>query len=311
MIRKDQLFSILMVVGILLLYPNVVRAIPEDSAQQDIRIYQVNESAIPVKSASVSAEIIWRPELLTASAAAVIDIDSGAILFEKNGRSMVFPASTTKLMTAIIAREDYPLDQVVTLTEIPKLEGTSINFRAGEQVTVLDLLRAALIQSSNEAALFLAENHPGGEGEFIKEMNQKVVELQLHNTNFTNAIGFDEIGHYSSARDLALLSRSFMNDPVLREIVATKTTSISDVRGWYRHQIWNTHHLLNPEAGFIGIKTGTTNGAGEVLITEVDRGNHRLLFVVLGSTDRYQETLKLLEWVENSFTWVENISQIE
>lgn len=310
-LRPDQIFSVFIMAGLLLFYPSAMKVIPVAAEEPRIRVFQIETTRIPVKLPVLLEQVDWQPENLTASAAAIIDIESGAILFEKNPNSLLFPASTTKLMTALVARDIYPLEQIVTINQVPNVDGASIGFRNGEQVTIHDLLKATLIQSGNEAAILLAQNHPDGESEFINLMNQKAAELELKNTNYKNVMGFDNPGHYSSARDLALLSRYFMKDPILKEIVATKTTFIGDVRGWYRHQIWNTHRLLNPEAGFIGIKTGTTEGAGEVLITEVDRNGHRLLFVVLGSQDRYQETLKLLDWSEKSFAWVENISQIE
>lgn len=337
-IRIDQFLAILVTVGLLLFYPTSSQPEKTVATEPLVRVYQVKGSLIPIRKSqesnseedsategqvldlatasatqtqSSSLSPSWQPEQIIASAASVIDIDSGSILFEKNPDELLFPASTTKLMTAIIAREVYSLDQVITINQVPDLEGASIGFVSGEQVTVDDLLKASLIQSGNEAALLLAQNYPDGESAFVELMNKKAQELELKDTHYQNSIGFDAHGHYSSAKDLALLSRYFMRDPVLKEIVATKTTTVGDVRGWYRHQIWNTHKLLNPEEGFVGIKTGTTEGAGEVLITEVDRNNHRLLFVVLGSHDRYQETLKLLDWVENSFIWVENINQIE
>lgn len=310
-IRLDQYFSIILTSGLILLYPSAMKISQAVAVETPATIFQIDMAKIPLKNSLEGEQNSWKPEFLTASSASVIDIDSGTILFEKNADDLLYPASTTKLMTALVARELYSLDQIVVINQVPNINGASIGFRNGEQVTVSDLLKAMLIQSGNESAVLLAQNYPEGEAEFINLMNQKAIELGLKNSKFMNAMGFDYLGHHSSASDLAILSRHFMEDPILREIVATKTTFISDTRGWYRHQIWNTHRLLNPDQGFVGIKTGTTDGAGEVLITEVDRNNRRLLFVVLGSKDRYQETLNLLDWSEKSFTWVENISQIE
>jgi D-alanyl-D-alanine carboxypeptidase (penicillin-binding protein 5/6) len=324
-LRVDQHLSLLILSGLMLWLPLNRPTNAIIAAENLIRVYQINTAPVPIKksesylsnlapiiaSGSATRESSWSPDQLTASAAAVIDLSSGAILFEKNSKELVFPASTTKLMTALIVKDNYNLDQVISLVEVPRIDGASIGLQPNEQLTIKDLLKATLIQSGNETALILAQNYPGGTASFVNAMNRKAVELHLFDTHFSNVMGFDQAGHYSSARDLALLSRYFMQDELLREIVSTKTTSIGDVRGWYKHQIWNTHQLLNPAEGIIGVKTGTTEGAGEVLITQVDRNGRQLLFVVLGSKDRYQETKNLISWSENSFVWVENLDQIE
>lgn len=321
-IRKDQAFSLIIALVLLLILPVRPGHVLEELSENLLTTYQIESSSVPVlKSESQLGGLLfqaqaqgsnnWSPDNLTASAAAVIDLDSKSVLFEKSASGKYLPASTTKLMTAIVARQEYQLGDEVQINEVPKIVGASIGFINGEKITVRDLLKASLIQSGNESAILLAEHHPGGADEFIRLMNQKAQELHLDQTHFANVTGLDHPDHYSSAKDLALLSRKFMSDSVLREIVATKTTTIGDVRGWYRHQIWNTHRLLNPDEGFVGVKTGTTDGAGEVLITQVERNDRKLLFVLLGSLDRYEETLSLLEWVESNYTWVENNAYLE
>lgn len=321
-LRFDQLLVCGVLLAVLIIAP-MTEGRTEPVAEPPVPVYQIASAPVPYISGTSDTELgiiaqaqaasnsAWTPEQLTASGAAVIDLNSGAILFEKNPRQLLYPASTTKLMTALVARELFELDQVATIAAVPKVAGASIGFLNGEQVTIESLLKAALIQSGNEAAMLLSEQHPNGPEAFVAHMNVKAKQLHLSDTQFSNVMGFDGPQHYSTARDLALLSRAFMQDSFLRETVGTKTTTISDTRGWYRHQIWNTHQLLNPEAGVVGIKTGTTDGALEVLITQLEKNDIGILVVVLGSQDRYADTRNLLEWVAREYKWLENPSELE
>lgn len=321
-LRPDQLVASLLIVGILVALPTTIVVQQEGFIASEIPVYQVQSAPVPflddpqtaismINQAQAASNSAWVPDQLTASAAAVIDARSGAILFEKNGHTQLYPASTTKLMTALVARELFTFDQVATISAVPRVAGASIGFVPGEQVTIGDLLKASLIQSGNEAAIILSEQHPEGSAAFIEAMNDKAAQLHLNDTHFVNVMGFDAPDHYSTARDLAILTRAFMQDAFLRETVGTKTTTISDTRGWYSHKIWNTHQLLNPEAGIVGVKTGTTEGALEVLITQLETDSRTIVVVLLGSQDRYQETKQLLNWVAQSYRWLENPSELE
>lgn len=240
---------------------------------------------------------------LSASSAVVIDQKSGSILLDKNSREKFLPASTTKLMTALIVREIYKLDEVVRIEEIPPNPDVKIYFRPGTELTVNNLLQAMLIQSNNEAALAFALHHPEGEKGFVKAMNDKAVSLNLKNTHFQNPVGLDADDQYSTAFDLSLLGREVMKDEVIRAIVRQPRSLVTDLTGSSALYVSTTNSLLYRDPTITGIKTGTTGGAGEVLISQVDRFGHPIMIVVMGSIDRESDTLKIIDWIYQNYRW--------
>ncbi len=326
-IRADQIISLIALGLVILLYRSLenldqtVPALADWQFQREKLVYstqmmpiplwrtpQATDSANSLIQADITVETPESPEAmlasLTATSAAIIDLDSSAILLAKNGTEKLLPASTTKLMTAIIARELFQLDEVVTVTEPPMVNGAAVIFHQGEQLTMDSLIQALLIQSGNDAALIIAKHHPAGETGFVRDMNLKAQTLNLTNTHFQNAIGFDHPEHYSTAIDLALLSREAMKDEVIRAIVRQPRTLITDITGTRQHFLYSTHLLLSQDPTVVGIKTGTTEGAGEVLITQVEREGRRILVVVMGSSDRYLDTKKLIEWTYSHYQWL-------
>jgi serine-type D-Ala-D-Ala carboxypeptidase (penicillin-binding protein 5/6) len=241
---------------------------------------------------------------LTAQAVVIVDVASGARLFEKNPRQLVAPASTTKLMTALVALETFQPDESLVVPPGAKLEGATAALFPGEELTVYSLLQASLIQSANDAAYTLAAGHPEGIEGFVAAMNKKAQLLGMNNTSFTNPIGFDHAQNYSTAFDLAILARQVMNDEMLQEIVSMPSAQITDVSGATRHWLTSTHQLIGKHPEVVGVKTGTTQAAGEVLITQVERDNQAILLVILGSQQRYPETLSLVDWTFNSYSWL-------
>ncbi len=240
---------------------------------------------------------------VSASAVYVMDRDSAAILYQKNAEAPRYPASTAKMMTAIVARQVYSLDRVLTVGEAAYTTGTVAGLKLGEQLTVESLLKALLIPSGNDAALVLGQNHPFGYQGFVKQMNQMATSLHLTNTVFNNVSGLDADSELSSARDLAILANQLVKDPVLKGIVATPQTQIKDVSGKSVHFLRSTQELYGEVPGVVGIKTGTTEFAGENLITEVDRDGHQIIIVVLGSQDRFGETKQIINWVFSHYDW--------
>lgn len=234
----------------------------------------------------------------------IYDVDSDTTLFEKNGELLLLPASTTKIMTALVAREEYNLDDILTVPDVSEIEGFRVGLFDGEQLQVRELLKAALIQSSNDAAYVLAINHPSGLSGFVDLMNKKAVNLGLRSTLFENPAGFDNETQKSSARDLVIMSKEFMNDEFLKSIVSTKEDTITDSTGEYTHSLYNTHQLLGSDPSVVGIKTGTTDGANQVLVTQFNREGHNIIVVIMGSDDRYLETSQLIDWVFDEFIWL-------
>ena len=135
-------------------------------------------------------------------------------------------------------------------------------------------------------------------------MNQKAKELNLKSTHYENPAGFDNDTQRSSARDLVILSKEVMKNEFLREVVNTKETVITDLTQEFEMQLYSTHQLLGHDPTVIGIKTGTTEGASQVLITQYLRDGHNVIIVVMGSNDRYFETTQLIDWVFDSYKWV-------
>jgi serine-type D-Ala-D-Ala carboxypeptidase (penicillin-binding protein 5/6) len=297
-LKKRQFLAVGCIVSILLLYRSVdtQKFIQADEPGM-VAIPQLDLSAIPVKN-----QVFVEP-VLNATAAYVVDESSGAELFSKNAATLYAPASTTKLMTALVARRLYKPGSIVTVNLKRPIGGTVLGLRTGEQYSLDSLLEAALIASANDAAEVLAEQHPEGIDAFVGEMNAVATELHLENTHFSNPSGFDAEDHYSTAHDLLLLSREVLKDPVLRRIVGTKNSEIKDVTGTRRITLKSTNQLLGVDSRVQGIKTGTTEEAGEVLVTLTNDGSRKLILVVLGSRSRYTDTLALLNWVGSSYTW--------
>lgn len=233
----------------------------------------------------------------------IIDKNSKVVLYSKDADARVFPASTTKMMTALVALDYFSLDHVITVTRAYPI-GENIGFQPGEQITVEHLLYALLVQSGNDAAEILAENFPGGRAAFVEVMNKKAESMHLSNTHFANPTGIDEVGHYSTAVDLARLGDFALRSPEFAKIVRTENAVVTSVDYSVSHVLNNINELLGQVRGVIGIKTGYTEGAGQSLVTLVDRDNHPVIIVVLGSLDRFTDSRRLIEWVYSNFTWV-------
>lgn len=242
---------------------------------------------------------------LTARAVFVKDLISGAILYQKDASVSLPIASTTKIMTALVASEYFRPNSVLEVNTGASVAGAKVGLVAGEDLSFRSLLYGMLLNSGNDAAYALAENYPGGVLGFVSAMNKKAMELNLQNTHFDNPAGFDSPKHYSSAKDLALITEEALKNSALLKIFATKQTNIVSLDKKYIHQLANLNKLLTQVRGVLGVKTGYTEQAKENLVTYVDRDGHRILTVVLGSDDRFGESTKLIEWVYQNFTWAE------
>ena len=256
--------------------------------------------------------------LLNARAFVVVDRDSAALLTGRNENLRVLPASTVKLMTALVALDYYQLDDILTVGRIEK-NGQEIGLIEGERITFKNLLYGLLISSGNDAALVLAQNYPGGFFSFVEAMNQKAQDLNLNHTYFANPTGLDSSPEgnlltdfsYTTALDLARLSAYALKKQFLVDIFSTSAMTITDVEGKITHHLNNINRLLNYLPGMKGVKTGWTEEAGECLVGYTERDNHGIITVVLGSKDRFGETVKLTNWVFDNFRWQEFTPSIE
>ena len=248
---------------------------------------------------------------LTAAAAYAVDLTSMTVLYEKNPDQVLYPASTSKIMTALVAIDQFKLDQeLLVATEAASVIGTKLPFLSGQQVLVSDLLAALLIFSANDSAYILANNYPGGYNAFIVKMNQKAQQMGLSQTSFVNPAGLDEPGQQSTARELNLLARELLEHDFLKDLVATPYKQIANPEQGWSFDLYNTNQLLGQIWGVRGVKTGTTELAGEVLITLVERGGKQILISLLASQNRYLDTSRLLAWIFNNYEW-QNLSASE
>ena len=241
---------------------------------------------------------------ISAYGTVIKDVASGVTLYEKNPEVRLFPASTTKIMTALVSLEDYHLEDPVTVKTVVT-EGQVMGLTSGETLTVENLLYGTLVHSANDAAYALAEHHAGGVDGFIARMNEKAGQLHLTGTHFTNPIGFDNALHYTTPKDLANLSLVALKNQTLTKIVAVPQITISDTSYTHFHPLKNVNELLGKVPGVSGLKTGWTAIAGQALVTTVRRQDNEILITLLKSDDRFKDTEQLLNWVFANFEWKE------
>ncbi|NLM10022.1 MAG: D-alanyl-D-alanine carboxypeptidase [Clostridiaceae bacterium] len=234
---------------------------------------------------------------INARSAIVMDFESGRVLFEKNAYQKRPMASTTKVMTAIVALENGNLDDHVTVSRnAASIHGSLMHLRAGETLTLRELMYGLLLCSGNDAAIAIAEHIGGSVDGFLEMMNNKAKEIGAINTNFTSPHGLDGVGHYSTAYDMALITRYALKIPVFNEIV--KTTSIQ-IGNRYLH---NTNEMLTSYQGADGVKTGYTGKAGRCLITSATRDGRRFISVVLFCDSRAQRALSSKKILDYAFS---------
>ncbi len=218
----------------------------------------------------------------------VVEVSSRRILHGLNASSKLPMASTTKVLTAILILDDCSLDEVVTIPRAAEgVEGSSVYLRAGEEYTVRELLYGLMLRSGNDCAVTLALHHSGSVEAFSEKMNEKAALLGADGSFFVNPHGLPNAHHYTTARDLALISSYAMENETFREIVSCK---FYEPRGWK-----NKNKLLSQYEGAIGVKTGFTTAAGRCLVTCAEREGMRLVSVVLGSPEMYERTTELLD----------------
>lgn len=239
---------------------------------------------------------------ISAEAAIITEADSQIVLYSKNPSLRFSMASTTKIMTALVALDYYKENSILTVYT-PKIEGSNLGFAQGQQFYLKDLLFAMLLPSSNEAAYAIAQNYPGGVEAFVEKMNQKARELDLANTHFQDPIGLDDDNNYSTVLDLSRLGYAAMKNKTLAAIFSTKQKNISDITGQGQFNLENLNKLLGID-GVNGIKTGTTAGAGEVLVTSKTERGHTYIFIVMKSRQRFIDTKTLLSLISNNISYI-------
>lgn len=251
-------------------------------------------------SAWAATKPIPNPPSLSADSFYLIDFDSGQVLAEKEADKRVEPASITKLMTSYlvdkaIADGDITLDEMVTISEKAwRMKGSKMFIEVGKQVSIEDLMKGLIIQSGNDATVALAEHLAGSESAFAGYMNHQAKLLGMSNTNFVNSTGWPDAEHYSTARDIATLTRAMILEfPETYRHYREREFTFNEIRQY------NRNRLLWKDDTVDGVKTGHTEAAGYCLVSSALRGDMRLIAVVLGSRSdkaRTQDSLSLLNY---------------
>jgi len=231
----------------------------------------------------------------------VVDLPSFTPILERNKHIKFLPASTAKIITALVAFDIYKTDQIITVKKTIS-EGQLMELNIGEKITVENLLYGLLVHSGNDAAYVLADNH--GFEKFIDLMNKKAKELKMMDSYFKNPAGLDENNQYTTPFDLALAARVLLENPYLAKIVSTKEITISDVDFKYFHKLTNVNKLLGEIAGLGGLKTGYTEEAGENLVSFYKKNGHQFIIVILKSQDRFYDTTNVINWIEENIDYI-------
>jgi len=244
------------------------------------------------------------PKVL-ADAAILVEATSGKVLYAKNEHKRRAPASTTKIMTALVVLERAKLNEIVRVSRrAASVGGSSLHLRAGDRLRLSELLQGVLLCSGNDGSTALAEHVAGSEQKFAELMNLKAKELGALHTRFQNAHGLRAPSHYTTAFDLALMARYALMNPVFFRIVATKEELMEYEEATRAQKIRNTNRLLWSFAGADGVKTGTTNEAGYCLVASATRDGRRYVAVALASPDRWGDCARMLEYAFSHFALV-------
>ena len=234
---------------------------------------------------------------VSAKAAVLMEAESGEVVFGQNPDARLPMASTTKIMTALVALEEMPLETVITVSpDTVGVEGSSIYLTEGEQLTLEELLYALMLESANDAAETIAAAVAGSVEDFASLMNRKAAALGLTDTRFSNPHGLDADGHYTTARELALIARAALQDPVFRQICSTKRKTIPLHGTEGVRLLLNHNKLLDSYKDCIGVKTGFTRKTGRCLVSAAERDGVTLIAVTLGAPDDWRDHTAMLDY---------------
>jgi D-alanyl-D-alanine carboxypeptidase (penicillin-binding protein 5/6) len=238
------------------------------------------------------------PDHITASSAVLMEATTGRIIYERNASDKSYPASTTKIMTCILALENSKLDETVSVSrQAAGVEETRL--KTGDRLLMSELLQEMMLVSDNGAAVAIAEHIDGSTAAFAERMNRRARELDMKDTRFNNPNGLPDERHFSSARDMAKLAAYAMKNRDFRSIVGVKTAEIHWLAPLKTETLSNTNELLGVYPGMTGIKTGYTNLAGGCLAAAAERDGTQLIAVTLhssGMKERFSDMRKLLDF---------------
>lgn len=248
---------------------------------------------------------------LNCKIAVAFDRESGEVIWGKNENKRTAMASTTKIMTAIVALEEANLSDITEVSaKAAGTGGSRLGLKKGDKISLKDLLYGLMLKSGNDAAVAIAEHVGGNVESFAELMNKKARELKLQDTNFVTPHGLDDPNHYTTAVELAKLTNYALKNDTFSKIVGTKNYTVN-ING-YPKNLSNTNELLGYLNGVYGVKTGFTNNAGRCLVTAVNRDNFNIITVVIQADtkkDRTRDSINLIEYVYKNYEKV-NIKYI-
>lgn len=292
-------FFFLTITFLLLFYPGTgpyfyIIAYNKEAFSPEIKPQNLHVNPLPiVKNGAL-------PPSLSAQGVYVVDAESLTPLYARKEHQRFYPASTTKVTTALVALDVYKPDDVITV-KIASVEGQLMNLQNREKITLENLLYGMLVHSGNDAALAIANSY--GYDQFIDRMNQKAQQLHMINTTFRNPHGLDNMQQLTTPFDLTLATRELLKNPYLTKIVGTKEITISDVDYTIFHHLSNVNKLLGEIRGLGGLKTGYTEFAGENLISFYKHEGHNFIIVVMKSEDRFADTRTMVDWIISNVTY--------
>ena len=299
--------------------------VPETEKQENAEQSGENQSTEEETNQMREAELNGQP-LIYSESAILMEKNTGKVLYAKDVYSRKYPASTTKILTAIIAIEKCDLDKKMTASQnavqLPDRSYTKANIQAGETFTLDELLGVLMLQSANEAANVIAENVAGSIPEFVDMMNEKAKEIGCLDTHFVNANGIHDENHYSTSYDMATIAAYCMKNETFRKYANMMECRLPNTEFWGEEQIeqngerhfYNTNKLLMPGDKYYypyctGIKTGFTTPAKNCLIASSDKDGFELITVILHAEQteeklsaRYMDTISLFEYGYNNFS---------
>ena len=243
--------------------------------------------SVPINAADIE---------VSAEHAILIEASSGGIIYEKNAHDRSLIASTTKIMTALIAVENCDITKIVTVSEkAVGVEGSSVYLTKHEKLSMEDLLYAVMLESANDAAAAIAIDVAGSIDEFAAMMNEKAQSLGLADTNFTNPHGLDDNNHYSTAYDMAVLTRYAMQNAAFKTIVSTHRRTIPLNGGNGSRVLVNHNKMINMYDGAVGVKTGFTKKSGRCLVSAAERDGVMLIAVTLDAPDDWNDHKRMFD----------------
>ena len=238
---------------------------------------------------------------ISAGQAILIDGNTGKVLYEKAADEKAYPASTTKIMTALITLEtlekyDSPLNQKVKIPALAEgVEGSSIYLKSGEEISIEDLLYGLMLVSGNDSAVALAEIIGGSQEKFVEMMNDKASKLHCDNTHFANPNGLFDENHYTTVRDMAIIAREAMGNETFRKIVSEEDWTAERPESTYL-TFHNKNKTVNEYEGGNGVKIGYTKSSGRTLVASATRGEKTMIAVVMSAPDWFNDAYRLMDF---------------